>query len=83
MAACSHLLHRSPASQNPRTQSFCQRLKYTRRPCLFLDPGVEASEGVIVGENAREYIADDEFVKLTLASFRLRKRLLKYHGRKE
>jgi len=89
---------------------------------LFLGPGVEVYEGMIVGENSREndlvvnvtkakkltnmrastsdievmltphrtftlesaleYIEADEFVELTPASIRLRKRYLKAHERK-
>ncbi|OPZ80658.1 MAG: GTP-binding protein TypA/BipA [bacterium ADurb.Bin429] len=90
---------------------------------LFIGPGVEVYEGMIVGENSRDndlvvnitrakkltnmrastsdisialtpprtmsledaigYIQDDEYVEITPASLRLRKRLLKAHERKD
>jgi len=93
------------------------------RATMFLGPGVEVYEGMIVGENSREndlvvnvtkakkltnmrastsdievmltpprsftlesaieYIEADEYVELTPASIRLRKRFLKAHERKE
>jgi len=93
------------------------------RSTLFLGPGVEVYEGMIVGENSREndlvvnvtrakkltnmrastsdievmltpprsftlesaieYIEADEYVELTPASLRLRKRFLKAHERKD
>ena len=93
------------------------------RAVLFITPGVEVYEGMIVGENSREndlvvnvtrlkkltnmrasssdisviltpprpqtletaveYIEADEFVEITPASIRLRKKYLKAHDRKE